>query len=167
MPRAWDYRNHLAGRAARTWEVGQEEDTCAARKCRCHGLGGLGTDECRQWQEAWVPKDQRRENGSSECVVHVDLGSDEIQPIDPGAVSRIVEEGEGEEGGVDGLYAKVPDHLERDDARQGSVQAEGHTLRRTGFPLMVVFALDFQDSCCTLCWAFFLFYDSLFVTFSN
>jgi hypothetical protein len=26
---------------------------------------------------------------------------------------------------------------------------------------MVVFALDFQDSCCTLCWAFFVVPDLL------
>jgi len=42
------------------------------------------------------------------------------------------------------LHAKVPDHLECDDARQGSVQADGHSLRRTGFPLKVVLLLTFK-----------------------
>ena len=94
--RGTDHCHNLAGRAARTWEVGQEEDTCAARKCRCRGLGGLGTDECGQWQEARISQDQRRENGSSECVVHVDFGGDTLQPIDPGAVLAVIEEGQGE-----------------------------------------------------------------------
>ncbi len=141
--RGTDYRNDLAGRAARTWEVGQEED---------RGLGGLGTDECGQWQEARLSQDQGWTDGSSQCVVHVDSGSDTLQPIDPGAVSAIIEEGEGEEGGSHRMHAKVFDHLERDDARQGSIQADGHCLRWTGFPFNGGFALDFQDSCCTLCW---------------
>ena len=32
--------------------------------------------------------------------------------------------------------------------------AESHTSDLSSFPLKEVFALDFQDSCCTLCWAF-------------
>jgi hypothetical protein len=32
------------------------------------------------------------------------------------------------------MYAEVLDDLECDDARQGAVQADGHRLRRTGFP---------------------------------
>ena len=31
------------------------------------------------------------------------------------------------------LHAKVPGHLERDDARPSPVQADGHSLRWTGF----------------------------------
>ena len=50
------------------------------------------------------------------------------------------------------MHAEVSNDLECDDARQGPVQAEGHRLRRTGFPFKGAFALDFQDSCCTLCW---------------
>jgi len=123
--RGTDHRNNLAGRAARTWEVGQEED---------RGLGGLGTDECGQWQEARVPQDEGWTDGSTERAVHVDFGGDTIQPSDPGAVSAVVEEGQGKEGGVDGVHAEVLDHLECDDARQGPIQAEGHCLRRTGFP---------------------------------
>ena len=46
-------------------------------------------------------------------------------PLIKGAISRIVEEGEGEESGVDSLHAEVPNHLERNDARQGPVQADG------------------------------------------
>ncbi len=42
------------------------------------------------------------------------------------------------------MYAEVPDHLECNDARQGSIQAEGHTLRQIGFPLMVVLLLTFK-----------------------
>ena len=56
--------------------------------------------------------------------MHVDLGGDGIQPVDQGTISGIVEEGEGEEGGIDSMHAKVSNDLERNDARQGSVQAE-------------------------------------------
>jgi hypothetical protein len=49
------------------------------------------------------------------------------------------------------VHAEVPNDLERDDARQGPVQADRHRLRRTGFPINGGFALDFQDSCCMLC----------------
>ncbi|MBK7448251.1 MAG: hypothetical protein IPJ47_02025 [Anaerolineales bacterium] len=59
-------------------------------------------------------------------------GGDALQSIDPGAVSGIVEEGEGKEGGVDRVYAEVPNDLECNDARQSPVQADGHRLRRTG-----------------------------------
>lgn len=64
----------------------------------------------------------------------VDLGGDEVQPVDPGTISGIIEKREGQEGGSYRMYAQVPNHLERDDARQGSVQANGDDLRRTGFP---------------------------------
>jgi hypothetical protein len=32
------------------------------------------------------------------------------------------------------MYAEVPDYLECDDARPSPIQANGHSLRRTGFP---------------------------------
>lgn len=38
-------------------------------------------------------------------AVYINLGGDEVQPVDPGTVSRIIEAGEGEEGGVDGMHA--------------------------------------------------------------
>ena len=57
-----------------------------------------------------------------------------IQPVDQGTVSGIVEEREGEEGGVDSVHAEIPNDLERDDARPSPVHADGHSLRRTGFP---------------------------------
>ncbi len=103
-----DYRHDLAGRTARVGEAGPQED---------RSLGGIGTDERGQWQEARLSQDEGWTDGSAQCVVHVDLGGDEIQPVDQGAVSRIVEAREGEEGGVDGVHAKVPNDLERNDAR--------------------------------------------------
>jgi transposase len=87
---------NLAGRVARIGEAGSQED-CS--------LGGLGTDELGQWQETGVSEDEGRADRSTQCVVHVDLGGDAIQPVDPDAVSRIVEAGEGQEGGVDGVHA--------------------------------------------------------------
>ena len=132
----------LAGRAAGIGEAGPQED---------RRLGGLGTDELGQRQETRLSENEGRADRSAQCVVHVDLGSNEVQPVDPDTVSRIVEAGEGQEGGADGMHAEVPDHLERNDARSGPVQANGDCLRRTGFPFNRVFALDFQDSCCTLC----------------
>ena len=66
--------------------------------------------------------------------VHVDLGGDTIQPVDPDALSGIVEEGKGQEGCSHRMHAEVLDDLERNDARQSPVQANGHRLRRTGFP---------------------------------
>jgi len=49
------------------------------------------------------------------------------------------------------LHAKVSNDLECNDARPSPVQADGRSLRRTGFPFNSGFALDFQDSCCTQC----------------
>ncbi len=115
----------LVGGTARAGEIGSQEDPC---------LGGLGADECGQWQETGISEDEGWTDRSAQCAIHVDLGGDEIQPVDQGTVSRIVEAGEGEEGGVDCLYAKVPDHLECDDARQSPFQADGACLKRTGFP---------------------------------
>jgi hypothetical protein len=137
-----DNSNDLAGGTARAWEAGPQED---------RRLGGIGTDECGQRQETWVSQDQGWADGSAECAVHVDFSSDAIQPIDPGTVSAVIEEGKGEEGSVDRVHAKVSNDLERDDERSSPIQAEGHCLRRTGFPFNGAFALDFQDSCCTLC----------------
>ena len=135
--RGTDHRNNLAGRAARTWEVGQEED---------RGLGGLGADECGQWQEERLSQNEGGTDGGAQCAVHVDFGGDKIQPSDPGAVSALVEEGQGKEGGVDSLHAEVSDHLERDDARQGPIQAEGCRLSLNGLvsPLLVVLLLTFK-----------------------
>lgn len=77
--------------------------------------------------------------------VHVDLGGDALQPVDPGTVSAVVEEGQGEEGGSDRMHAEVSDDLERNDARPNLIQADGHRLRRTGFfPLKVVLLLTFK-----------------------
>ena len=45
-------------------------------------------------------------------------GGSMVYPVDQGTVSIIVEVGEGREGGVDGLPAKVPNHLECNDTRQ-------------------------------------------------
>jgi len=59
------------------------------------------------------------------------------------------------ERGADSPHAQITDDPKRNDARPGSLQADRHGLKPTGFPLKVVFALDFQDSCCTLCWADF------------
>ena len=72
-------------------------------------------------------------------------------PLIKAQYQELLRRGEGEEGVVDGLYAEVPNDLERDDVGQGSIQAEGHNLRQIGFPFNGGFALDFQDSCCTLC----------------
>ena len=74
-------------------------------------------------------------------------------PLIQAQYQQLLKTGKGEEGGADRLYAEVPNDLERDDAGQGPIQADGHRLRRTGFPFNGGFALDFQDSCCTLCWA--------------
>lgn len=118
-------RRDLAGRTARTWKVGPQKD-CS--------LGRFGSYELGQWQETRLSKDEGRTNGSTECALHVDLGGDEIQPVDSGTVSAVVEEGEGKEGRSHRVYAEVPNHLECDDARQGPVQADGYRLRWTGFP---------------------------------
>ena len=48
------------------------------------------------------------------------------------------------------MYAQVPNDLKCHDARQGPIQAENVCLRWSGFPFNGGFALDFQDSCCTL-----------------
>ena len=154
-----DYCNDLVGRVAGVGKAGPQED---------RRLGGLGPDECGQWQEARLSQDERWTDGSAERVIHVDLGGDEVQPVDPGAVPAVIEEGQGEEGGIDGVYAEVPNDLECDDARQSSIQAEGRCLRWAGFPFNGDFVLDFQDSCCTLCWAvvlarLFSFARSLFI----
>ena len=125
-----DHRNDLAGRTARNWEVEPEED------CR---LGGFGADERGQWQEARLSQDEGRACGSAQRAVHVDLNGDEVQPIDPGTVSGIIEEGEGEEGGSDCMYAEVPKDLERNNARQSPVQADGDCLRWTGFSFLFIF----------------------------
>ena len=50
-------------------------------------------------------------------AVYINLGGDEVQPVDPGTVSRIIEEGQGEEGGTHRVYEKVSNDLECDDAR--------------------------------------------------
>ncbi len=51
-----DHRHNLAGRTARTRQVGQEED---------RRLGGVGTHERGQWQEAWLSQDEGRESRSA------------------------------------------------------------------------------------------------------
>ncbi len=56
-----------------------------------------------------------------------------VQPVDPGAVSAVTEEGEGEEGGAHRLHAEISNDLERDDARQSPVQTDGHKLRTDWF----------------------------------
>lgn len=121
-----DHCNNLAGRTARTWKARPQED---------RRLGGLGTHERGQWQETRVSQDEGRTCGSAERAVHVDLGGDEIQPVDPGTISAVIEEGEGEEGGTHRVHAQVPNHFERDDARQSPVQAESVCLRRSDLSL--------------------------------
>ena len=115
----------LIGRTARVGETGPEED---------RRLGGLGAHELGQWQETRLSEDEGRKDRSAQCVVHVDPGGDEVQPVDQGSGSRIIETGEGQEGGVDCLHAKIPDHPERDDARSGPIQADDAGLRWTVFP---------------------------------
>lgn len=120
-----DHRHDLAGGVAGTWKTGPQED---------RRLGGLGTDERGQWQEARLPQDQGWTGGGAERIVHVNLGGDTLQPIDPGSASAIIEEGEGEEGGVDRVHAEVPNNFERNDARSNPIQAKTLCLRWTVFP---------------------------------
>ena len=40
---------------------------------------------------------------------------------------------------------------EKTQSQKNTRREASHTADVWGFPLMVVFALDFQDSCCTLC----------------
>ncbi len=54
-------------------------------------------------------------------------------PLIQSTVSGIVQKGEGEEDGSDRVYAQFSNDIERDDARQNSVQADAFYLRRIGF----------------------------------